>query len=93
VTADDGFRFVPRKFAELAPGVHVAQGYDISDLAFVVTADGIVVIDAATTPEHAAAALRALREIPSGRSPTSSWPTRTSTTSEGSTPSRRTAPP
>ena len=72
VTADDGFRFVPRKFAELAPGVHVAQGYDFSDLAFVVTADGIVVIDAATTPEHAAAALRASARSPSGRSPTSS---------------------
>jgi len=63
VTPDDGFRFVPHKLAELAPGVHVAQGYDFSDLAFVVTAEGIVAIDAASTPEHAAAALRDLREI------------------------------
>jgi glyoxylase-like metal-dependent hydrolase (beta-lactamase superfamily II) len=63
VTADDGFRFVPQQLAELAPGVHVAQGYDFSDLAFVVTADGIVAIDAASTPEHAARALRDLREI------------------------------
>jgi glyoxylase-like metal-dependent hydrolase (beta-lactamase superfamily II) len=62
-SADDGFRFVPRKLAELAPGVYVAQGYDFSDFAFVVTAEGIVAIDAASTPEHAAAALRDLREI------------------------------
>jgi len=63
VTAGDGFRFAPQQLAELAPGVHVAQGYDFSDLAFVLTADGIVAIDAASTPEHAAAALRDLREI------------------------------
>lgn len=63
VTAGDGFRFVPQKLAELAPGVHVAQGYDFSDIAFVVTAEGIVAIDAASTPEHAASALRDLRAI------------------------------
>jgi glyoxylase-like metal-dependent hydrolase (beta-lactamase superfamily II) len=63
VTADDGFRFVPQKLVELAPGVHVAQGYDFSDFAFVVTAEGIVAIDAASTPEHAASALRDLRQI------------------------------
>jgi glyoxylase-like metal-dependent hydrolase (beta-lactamase superfamily II) len=63
VSARDGFRFVPRRLAELAPGVHVAQGYDFSDLAFVITADGIVAIDAASSPEHAAAALRDIREI------------------------------
>jgi glyoxylase-like metal-dependent hydrolase (beta-lactamase superfamily II) len=65
VTADGGLRFVPQKLAELAPGVHVAQGYDFSDFAFVVTADGIVAIDAASTREHAAAALRDLRQITS----------------------------
>jgi glyoxylase-like metal-dependent hydrolase (beta-lactamase superfamily II) len=63
VTADAGFRFVPQRLAELAPGVHVAQGYDFSDIAFVPTAGGIVAIDAASAPEHAAAALRDLREI------------------------------
>jgi glyoxylase-like metal-dependent hydrolase (beta-lactamase superfamily II) len=63
VTADGGFRFVPQQLAELAPDVHVAQGYDFSDLAFVVTADGIVAIDATSTPGHAAAALRDLRKI------------------------------
>jgi glyoxylase-like metal-dependent hydrolase (beta-lactamase superfamily II) len=65
VTAEDGFRFAPQKLAEVAPGVHVAQGYDFSDFAFVVTADGIVAIDAASTPEHAAAALRDLHAITS----------------------------
>jgi len=63
VTAGDGFRFAPRRLAELAPDVYVAQGYDFSDFAFVLTAEGIVAIDAASTPEHAARALRDLREI------------------------------
>jgi glyoxylase-like metal-dependent hydrolase (beta-lactamase superfamily II) len=65
VTADGGFRFVPQKLAELAPDVHVAQGYDFSDFAFVITADAVVAIDAASTPEHATAALRDLRQITS----------------------------
>jgi glyoxylase-like metal-dependent hydrolase (beta-lactamase superfamily II) len=60
---DDGFRFSPKRFAELAPGVHVAQGYDFADFAFVRTADGVVAIDAASTTENAAAALRELRAI------------------------------
>jgi len=63
VSADDGFRFVPPTLASLAPGIHVAQGYDFSDFGFIVTDDGIVAIDAASTPEHAAAALRDLRAI------------------------------
>lgn len=63
VTAADGFRFVPQRLTELAPDVHVAQGYDFSDLAFVITADGVVAIDAASTPDHAAAALRDLRQV------------------------------
>lgn len=63
VTAADGFRFAPQRLTELAPDVHVAQGYDFSDLAFVVTTEGIVVIDAASTPEHAAAALRDVRQV------------------------------
>jgi glyoxylase-like metal-dependent hydrolase (beta-lactamase superfamily II) len=65
VDTDGGFRFVPQKLAELAPDVHIAQGYDFSDFAFVITTDGIVAIDAASTPEHAAAALRDLRRISS----------------------------
>ncbi|KAB8180135.1 MBL fold metallo-hydrolase [Microbispora catharanthi] len=60
---EDGFRFVPPRLVEHAPGVHVAQGYDFADVGFVVTGAGVVAIDAASTPEHAAAALRELRAI------------------------------
>ena len=63
VNARDGLRFVPRTLASLAPGVHVAQGYDFADFAFVITDEGIVAIDAASTPEHAADALRDLRDL------------------------------
>jgi glyoxylase-like metal-dependent hydrolase (beta-lactamase superfamily II) len=61
MTADDGFRFTTPRLVELAPGVHVAQGYDFSDFAFITTQDGIVAVDAGTTEAHAAAALAAFR--------------------------------
>jgi glyoxylase-like metal-dependent hydrolase (beta-lactamase superfamily II) len=61
MTAQDGFRFTTPRLVELAPGVHVAQGYDFSDFAFVTTPDGIVVVDAATTEAGAAEALAAFR--------------------------------
>ena len=61
--ADGELRFAPQRLAELAPGVHVAQGYDFADFAFVVTADGVVAIDAGSSRDHVAAALRDLREI------------------------------
>jgi glyoxylase-like metal-dependent hydrolase (beta-lactamase superfamily II) len=60
---DDGFRFGHQRLVQFAPGVYVAQGYDFADIGFVVTDNGVVAIDAASTPEHAAAALRELREI------------------------------
>jgi glyoxylase-like metal-dependent hydrolase (beta-lactamase superfamily II) len=63
VTDRDGFRFVPPRFVELAPGVHVAQGYDFSDISFVTTETGIVAIDAGSTPANAAAALESLRAV------------------------------
>lgn len=63
VTAKDGFRFGSPRVVERAPGVYVAHGYDFADLAFVLTHDGIVAIDAGTTPETARAALAALRRI------------------------------
>jgi glyoxylase-like metal-dependent hydrolase (beta-lactamase superfamily II) len=63
LTAADGFHFVPPRLVEVAPGVHVAQGYDFADFAFVITDDGIVAIDAATTEAHANAALAALRRV------------------------------
>ena len=63
VTARDGFRFRPPRLVEVAPRVWVAQGYDFGDIAFVVTADGIVAIDAGTTVANARAALEALRRV------------------------------
>jgi glyoxylase-like metal-dependent hydrolase (beta-lactamase superfamily II) len=63
VTDRDGFRFVPPRFLELVPGVHVAQGYDFSDISFVTTETGIVAIDAGSTPANAAAALESLRAV------------------------------
>ena len=61
VTARDGFRFRPPRLVEVAPRVHVAQGYDFADLAFVLTDDGIVAVDAGTTEATARAALDAVR--------------------------------
>lgn len=61
MTADDGFRFTTPRLLELAPGVHVAQGYDFSDIAFISTREGIVAVDAGTTEAHAVAALAAFR--------------------------------
>jgi len=63
MTAADGFHFVPPRLVEPAPGVHVAQGYDFADFAFVLTGDGIVAIDAGSTEAHARAALDDLRRI------------------------------
>ncbi len=65
MTLRDGFRFRTPRLLEVAPGVHVAQGYDFSDLAFVQTGEGIVAIDAGTTDANVRAALTALREITS----------------------------
>ena len=61
----DGFRFRPPRLVELAPGVHVAQGFDFADIGFVSTDEGIVAIDAGTTEETARAALGALRRVTS----------------------------
>lgn len=60
---DSGFRFTSKRLVERAPGVYVAQGYDFADVGFVVTGDGVVAIDAASTPEHAAEALSELRKV------------------------------
>lgn len=65
VSARDGLRFRPPRLIELAPRVYVAQGYDFADIAFVLTADGIVAIDAGTTEANARAALAALRRVTS----------------------------
>ena len=65
VSARDGFRFRPPRLVELAPGVHVAQGYDFGDIGFISTDAGIVAIDAGTTVETARAAVQALRRVTS----------------------------
>ncbi|QIQ06053.1 MBL fold metallo-hydrolase [Streptomyces liangshanensis] len=63
VNERDGFRFAPRRFRELAEGVHVTQGFGFGEIGFVVTDSSLVVIDAGGTNEQARAALRAMREI------------------------------
>src|SRR5262247_3643570 len=65
LSARDGFRFRPPRLIELAPGVHVAQGFDFGDISFISTDEGIVAIDAGTTEETARAALQALRRVTS----------------------------
>src|SRR5262249_52711470 len=65
VSARNGFRFRPPRLVELAPGIHVAQGFDFGDIGFVSTDEGIVAIDAGTTQETARAALQALRRVTS----------------------------
>src|SRR5262245_886803 len=65
LSARDGFRFRPPRLVELAPGVHVAQGFDFGDISFISTDEGIVAIDAGTTEETARAALQALRRVTS----------------------------
>jgi glyoxylase-like metal-dependent hydrolase (beta-lactamase superfamily II) len=62
VTDADGLRFSPPAIDEPAPNVLVVRGYDFADLAFVVTHDGLIAIDAGTTERTARAALAALRQ-------------------------------
>jgi glyoxylase-like metal-dependent hydrolase (beta-lactamase superfamily II) len=62
VTASVGFRFRPPRLVQPVPGIYIAQGYDFADIAFVITAEGIVAIDAGTIEANARAALAALRE-------------------------------
>jgi glyoxylase-like metal-dependent hydrolase (beta-lactamase superfamily II) len=59
-TAADGFRFTSPRILRPEPGIQVAQGYDFCDLAFITTSDGVVAIDAGTTPDRVKAALGAL---------------------------------
>jgi glyoxylase-like metal-dependent hydrolase (beta-lactamase superfamily II) len=59
-TAADGFRFTSPRILRPEPGIQVAQGYDFCDLAFITTDDGVVAIDAGTTPDRVKAALGGL---------------------------------
>ena len=63
LTDADGYHFVPPRLVEMTPRIYVAQGYDFGEIAFVLTDDGIVVIDAGTTVANATAALAALRRV------------------------------
>jgi glyoxylase-like metal-dependent hydrolase (beta-lactamase superfamily II) len=63
LSAEDGFRFGPPALVNPAPGVWVARGYDFADIGFVVTDEGVVMIDAGTTPASTGAALAAFRAV------------------------------
>jgi glyoxylase-like metal-dependent hydrolase (beta-lactamase superfamily II) len=57
INRDDGFRFTTPKITSPAGNVHLAQGYDFADLAFITTSDGVVAIDAGTSDQRARKAL------------------------------------
>jgi len=58
-----GFRFGEKRLVREADGVYVAEGYDFSNLGFIVTPGFVVAIDAGTTEESARDAVAALRRI------------------------------
>jgi glyoxylase-like metal-dependent hydrolase (beta-lactamase superfamily II) len=58
-----GFRFGEKRLVREAEGVYVAEGYDFSNLAFIVASTFVVAIDAGTTEETARDAVAALRRI------------------------------
>ena len=55
--AEDGFRFTSPRILRPEPGIQIAQGYDFCDLGFITTDDGVIAIDAGTTPDRVKAAL------------------------------------
>jgi glyoxylase-like metal-dependent hydrolase (beta-lactamase superfamily II) len=55
--AEDGFRYTSPRILRPDPGIQIAQGYDFCDLAFITTDDGVIAIDAGTTPDRVKAAL------------------------------------
>ena len=57
VNAADGLHFGAPRLIEPAPGIRVAQGYDLGDFAFLSTGDGVVAIDAGTAPHRVRAAM------------------------------------
>jgi len=63
VDAARGFRFGGKRLVREAEGVYVAEGYDFSNLAFIVASGFVVAIDAGTTEETARDAVAALRQI------------------------------
>jgi glyoxylase-like metal-dependent hydrolase (beta-lactamase superfamily II) len=63
--AEDGFRFTSPRILRPEPGLQIAQGYDFCDLGFITTDDGVIAIDAGTTPDRVKAALGDL-DLPAG---------------------------
>jgi glyoxylase-like metal-dependent hydrolase (beta-lactamase superfamily II) len=57
LTAQEGMRLDAPRLLSPAPGVHVAQSYDFADFTFIETSEGIVAIDAATSPDRVLAAM------------------------------------
>ena len=65
VGPEAGFRFTDAKLVREAEGVYVAEGFDFANIAFLVDPAGVIAIDAGTTRESAAAAVKALRQVTS----------------------------
>lgn len=68
IDAADGFRFSAPHLVADGDGVYTAEGFDFSNLSFLVGRDGagreaVVAIDAGTTPRTARAAVEALRGV------------------------------
>jgi glyoxylase-like metal-dependent hydrolase (beta-lactamase superfamily II) len=63
VDGTHGFRFATRRFVKEADDVYVAEGYDFSNIGFIVTPRFVVAIDAGTTEETASDAVAALRQV------------------------------
>ncbi len=63
VDAARGFRFGEKRLVREAENVYVAEGYDFSNLAFIIARTFVVAIDAGTTEETARDAVSALRRI------------------------------
>jgi glyoxylase-like metal-dependent hydrolase (beta-lactamase superfamily II) len=64
MTAGDGFRFTTPKIFRPQPDVHVAQGYDFGDFAFITTDDGVIAIDAGTSAQRVKGAVADLGLAP-----------------------------
>ena len=58
-----GFRFATKRFVKEADDVYVAEGYDFSNIGFIITPRFVVAIDAGTTEETAKEAVAALRRL------------------------------
>src|SRR2546421_12486274 len=63
VGPEAGFRFTDPRLVKEAENVYVAEGFDFANIAFLIDPAGVIVIDAGTTPESAASAMKALREV------------------------------